>query len=76
MRDVFLDVVGMIAVWDNSDQWHADARHAYVGLRVQGRRLVTTPMDFRFWKASRFGREAIRDQGVSQSSSRKLGMFW
>jgi hypothetical protein len=26
MKDVFLDTVGMIAVWDNSDQWHADAR--------------------------------------------------
>ena len=42
MRDVFLDTVGMIAVWDDTDQWHADAKAAYALLFGQGRRLVTT----------------------------------
>jgi len=23
MNDAFLDTVGMIAVWDDTDQWHA-----------------------------------------------------
>ncbi len=43
MKDVFLDTVGMIAVWDDTDQWHAAAKAAYEGLLGQGRRLVTTP---------------------------------
>ncbi len=42
MTDVFLDTVGMIAVWDESDQWHAAADVAYRRLLSQGRRLVTT----------------------------------
>jgi predicted nucleic acid-binding protein len=43
MKDVFLDTVGMIAVWDDTDQWHAAAMGAYAALLSQGRRLVTTP---------------------------------
>jgi predicted nucleic acid-binding protein len=43
MTDVFLDTVGMIAVWDDTDQWHAGAREAYARLLRQGRKLVTTP---------------------------------
>jgi len=42
MNQVFLDTVGMIAVWDDADQWHAAARAAYRALLAQGRRLVTT----------------------------------
>ena len=42
MNDVFLDTVGMIAVWDDTDQWHSRARAAYALLLSQGRRLVTT----------------------------------
>lgn len=42
MNQVFLDTVGMIAVWDDTDQWHAAARAAYRALLAQGRRLVTT----------------------------------
>ncbi len=34
----------MIAVWDDTDQWHAAAIVVYRGLKRQGRRLVTTPM--------------------------------
>ncbi len=29
MRMVFLDTVGLLAVWDQSDQWQAAARAAY-----------------------------------------------
>ena len=42
MNEVFLDTVGMIAVWDETDQWHAAAHAAYRALLAQGRRLVTT----------------------------------
>jgi predicted nucleic acid-binding protein len=44
MKDVFLDTVGMIAVWDQADQWHTVAKTAYMALLSQGRRLVTTPL--------------------------------
>jgi predicted nucleic acid-binding protein len=30
---VFLDTVGLIALWDSADQWHHDARHAYAAIR-------------------------------------------
>ena len=42
MSDVFLNTVGMIAVWDDTDQWHAQAQAAYQSLLAQGRRLLTT----------------------------------
>lgn len=42
MNDVFLDTVGLIAVWDESDQWHQAADDAYRNLLSQARRLVTT----------------------------------
>jgi uncharacterized protein len=44
MKDVFLDTVGMIAVWDDTDQWHVAAKAAYEHLQIQGRRLITTPL--------------------------------
>ena len=43
MKDVFLDTVGMIAVWDDPDQWPAAAFAAYQRLLTHGRRLITTP---------------------------------
>jgi predicted nucleic acid-binding protein len=42
VTEVFLDTVGLIAVWDVTDQWHATADGTYRGLLAQGRRLVTT----------------------------------
>ena len=42
MNAVFLDTVGLIAVWDASDQWHVAASAAYLKLLSQGRPLVTT----------------------------------
>ena len=44
MNEVFLDTVGLIAVWDTSDQWHAAANTAYQELLSQGQRLVTTEL--------------------------------
>jgi uncharacterized protein len=42
MTAVFLDTVGLIAIWDESDQWHGPAEAAFRTLLTQGRRLVTT----------------------------------
>ncbi|HEY3392326.1 MAG TPA: hypothetical protein VGK58_06450 [Lacipirellulaceae bacterium] len=42
MNTVFLDTVGLIALWDDSDQWHGDAQHAYAKLRSDGFKGVTT----------------------------------
>jgi predicted nucleic acid-binding protein len=44
MKQVFLDTVGMIAVWDNTDQWHIAATAAYERLHAQSSRLITTPL--------------------------------
>ncbi len=44
MKDVFLDTVGIVAVWDQADQWHAAADGTYRDLLTQGRPLVTTPL--------------------------------
>jgi predicted nucleic acid-binding protein len=41
---VFLDTVGLIAVWDRSDQWHPAAAGAYRALLQQARPLVTTSL--------------------------------
>ena len=42
MRTVFLDSVGLIALWDESDQWHEHAERAYEQLLQQPSRLLTT----------------------------------
>ncbi len=42
MKPVFLDTVGLIAVWDTADQWHATAEPVFRSLFVSGRALVTT----------------------------------
>lgn len=42
MRPVFLDTVGLIAAWDESDQWHADASAALAQLTHDGAFLITT----------------------------------
>jgi predicted nucleic acid-binding protein len=44
MKGVFLDTVGMLAVWDDTDQWHNAAQIAYKRLLSDGRPLLTTPM--------------------------------
>ena len=42
MKPEFLDSVGLLAVWDASDQWHAAADAVYRVLLAQGRPLITT----------------------------------
>jgi len=42
MTPVYLDTVGLIAVWDRSDQWHAQAHRVFVQLLRDRRELVTT----------------------------------
>ena len=44
MKDVFLDTVGMIVVWDETDQWHESSQTAYEQMLRAARRLVTTPL--------------------------------
>jgi predicted nucleic acid-binding protein len=44
MTAVFLDTVGVIAVWDKADQWHELAALAYQQLLKQDRQLVTTQL--------------------------------
>jgi predicted nucleic acid-binding protein len=42
MNGVFLDTVGLIAVWDTSDQWHDAAEAVFTKLLEQNLPLVTT----------------------------------
>lgn len=43
MIPVFLDTVGLIAIWERGDQWHAAASAAFRPLLSDGVPLVTTP---------------------------------
>ena len=42
MTTVFLVTVGLIALWNDSDQWHPPAQRAYAELRKARAELVTT----------------------------------
>lgn len=42
MTDVFLDTVGLLALWDRSDQWHDAAERAFAQLTAARRGLLTT----------------------------------
>jgi predicted nucleic acid-binding protein len=42
VNEVFLDTVGLIAIWNESDQWHSAALRAYNGLRSSRALLTTT----------------------------------
>lgn len=39
---VFLDTVGLVALWSKNDQWHAAAEASYAKLLGSGADLVTT----------------------------------
>jgi len=39
---VFLDTVGLLALWDSSDQWHSAAEKAFDAVKADRRPLVTT----------------------------------
>lgn len=42
MTPVFLDTVGLLALWDEADQWHADAIRAQQALEAIGAQLFTS----------------------------------
>ena len=42
MTIVLMDTVGLIALWEESDQWHAGAEKAMTALNALQARLVTT----------------------------------
>ncbi|MDY0170879.1 MAG: PIN domain-containing protein [Thermoguttaceae bacterium] len=42
MNAVFLDTVGLLALWDRADQWHAAAETAYARIRAERLPFVTT----------------------------------
>lgn len=42
MTNIFLDTVGLIAIWNNSDQWHDVASQAYESLKLRDVNLFTT----------------------------------
>ncbi len=44
MTSVFVDTVGMLAVWNRSDQWHASACRAYSLLDPRGTLLYSTTL--------------------------------
>jgi uncharacterized protein len=44
VNPVFLDTVGLIAVWDKADRWHDDAEPVFVKIVKSGRTLLTTPL--------------------------------
>ena len=41
---VFLDTVGLLALWNRRDQWHAAAKSAFAALVKSRRRLITTSL--------------------------------
>jgi predicted nucleic acid-binding protein len=46
MTPVFLDTVGLLAVWNRADQWHAAAERVFTDLLRTNRVLMTTPFIF------------------------------
>jgi uncharacterized protein len=40
---VFLDSVGLLALWSRTDQWHSAALRSFADLQTAGRTYVTTP---------------------------------
>jgi predicted nucleic acid-binding protein len=46
MSVIFLDTVGMLAQWDQTDQWHDAAARAHKDFATRGDRTVTTTFVF------------------------------
>ena len=44
MSPVFLDTVGLVAVWNSDDQWHTLAKPAFAGLINSRTNVVTTSL--------------------------------
>jgi predicted nucleic acid-binding protein len=43
MSAVFLDSVGLLALWNQADQWHAAAEEAFDTLKASNRPYISTP---------------------------------
>ncbi|MGA2232085.1 MAG: hypothetical protein ABSH22_14405, partial [Tepidisphaeraceae bacterium] len=43
MNIVFLDTVGLIALWDETDQWNEPAAAAMKSIGTPGTQFITTP---------------------------------
>ncbi len=46
MKAVFLDTVGLLALWDVADQWHRDAEHAFAVVKAERKSFITTSFIF------------------------------
>ena len=46
MRTIFLDSAGMLAQWDQTDQWHEAAARAYKNFVARGDRTISTSFVF------------------------------
>jgi predicted nucleic acid-binding protein len=46
MSAVFLDTVGLLALWDADDQWHEAATRAFDAIRRDRAQIVTTTLVF------------------------------
>lgn len=46
MKVVFLDTVGLLALWDVADQWHSDAEQAFAYLKAERKSFITTSFIF------------------------------
>ena len=44
MNAVFLDTVGLLALWNRSDQWHESAEAAFQSLLARRSPLLTTSL--------------------------------
>ena len=42
MRTIFLDTVGLLALWDEADQWHAAASEAMAAITIGACRFVAS----------------------------------
>jgi predicted nucleic acid-binding protein len=75
MNVVFLDTVGLLALWDEDDQWHADAERAFAEL-TQGRPTLITSscvlLECGNAAARRPYRQAVSDLRQALASSGQL----
>lgn len=46
MKVVFLDTVGLLALWDVADQWHTDAEEAFASLVAERKSFISTTFIF------------------------------
>jgi len=46
VKAVFLDTVGLLALWDVADQWHTDAEEAFASLVAERKSFISTTFIF------------------------------